>query len=76
MRKIEKINNVSEVETANTVGKIEMKTFTCQQCGWTVKTPFGDEDIAEHTRLHIEKHHSNSAARVSRITKSELIKLQ
>jgi hypothetical protein len=49
--------------------------FTCPECGFTVKTPFGAEDAAEHVKLHIDKHHNEKVAR-ARISKSELIKLQ
>jgi hypothetical protein len=34
-----------------------MKMFTCPACGWTVKTPFGENDIAEHSMLHAKNHH-------------------
>jgi hypothetical protein len=57
------------------MSKIETKTFTCPKCGWTLKTPFGEDDIAEHTKLHIEKHHSDKTVR-AQISKQELIKLQ
>jgi hypothetical protein len=57
------------------MSKVEMATFICPQCGWTIKTPFGAPDNAEHIKLHIEKHHNNKTTR-ARITKSELIKLQ
>ncbi len=36
------------------MSKVELVTFTCPECGWTRKTPFGAEDIAEHTKLHVE----------------------
>ena len=52
----------------------EMKTFTCPKCGWTIKTPFGDEDNAEHTKLHNAKHHSVTTR--ARISKNDLLKLQ
>jgi hypothetical protein len=50
-------------------------TFTCPECGWTVKTPFGKEDAAQHVALHVDKHHNTAVLR-ARITKSELIKRQ
>jgi predicted small metal-binding protein len=31
--------------------------FTCSGCGWTVKTPFGEADIMEHSMMHAKKHH-------------------
>jgi hypothetical protein len=57
------------------LSKVEMKTFTCQKCDWTMKTPFGEEDIAEHSKLHNAKYHSDVALR-ARISKQELIRLQ
>jgi len=57
------------------MSKVELVTFTYPECGWTIKTPFGAEDIAEHTKLHVEKHHKNKTTK-ARITKSELLKLQ
>ncbi|MGD6811092.1 MAG: hypothetical protein ACQCN3_15470 [Candidatus Bathyarchaeia archaeon] len=55
----------------------EMKTFTCLKCGWTIKTPFGDQDNEDHIKLHNAKHHdaSNMVAR-AKISKQELIRLQ
>jgi hypothetical protein len=44
------------------MSKIETKTYTCSKCGWTLKTPFGEDDIAEHSKLHIQKYHSTPAA--------------
>ncbi len=57
------------------MSKVDMISYTCPKCGWTIKTPFGAEDAAEHTKLHTDKHHSDKTAK-ARITKSELIKLQ
>jgi hypothetical protein len=39
------------------MSKGKMKMFTCPGCGWTVKTPFGENDIAEHATLHAKNHH-------------------
>jgi len=39
------------------MSKGKMKMFTCPGCGWTVKTPFGENDIAEHAMLHSKNHH-------------------
>jgi hypothetical protein len=50
-------------------------TFTCPICGFTIKTPFGPEDVPEHVKLHAERHHNDKVTR-ARISKSELIKLQ
>jgi hypothetical protein len=57
------------------MSKVEMASFICPECGWTVKTPFGEKDAADHISLHVDKHHNDKVAR-ARITKSELIKLQ
>ena len=57
------------------MSKPETASFTCPECGWTLKTPFGKEDAAQHVALHIDKHHNTAVLR-ARITKSELIKLQ
>ena len=39
------------------MSKGKMKTTTCPECGWTVKSPWGENDIVERarwckTRLH------------------------
>jgi hypothetical protein len=57
------------------MSKAEMVTFNCPQCGWTIKTPFGAEDNANHIKLHVEKHHNTNTTK-ARISKTELIKLQ
>ena len=36
----------------------KMKSFTCPSCGWTVISPFGDDDIIDHAILHSKNHHS------------------
>lgn len=41
----------------------KMKSFTCPTCGWTVITPFGDDDIVEHAILHSKQHHSGGLTR-------------
>jgi hypothetical protein len=50
-------------------------SFACPICGFSIKTPFGMEDAAEHIKLHADKHHNDKVAR-ARISKAELIKLQ
>ena len=57
------------------MSKVEFASFTCPVCGFSIKTPFGAEDAAEHIKLHAEKHHNDKVTR-ARISKSELIKLQ
>lgn len=34
-----------------------MKMMTCPACGWSIKTPFGENDIVEHAMLHSKNHH-------------------
>ena len=29
----------------------------CPACGWTLKTPKGEDDIVRHVRLHAENYH-------------------
>lgn len=41
----------------DSMSKGKMKMFTCPGCGWTVKTPFGEDDIMEHSMMHAKKHH-------------------
>lgn len=41
----------------------KMKSFTCPTCGWTVITPFGEEDIIEHAILHSKQHHGGGLNR-------------
>jgi hypothetical protein len=53
---------------------IEIASFKCPQCEWTITTPFAKEDLEEHIILHNEKHHDKTAR--ARISKTELIKLQ
>ena len=53
------------------MSKGKMKKFTCPGCGWTVKTPFGEDDIMEHSMMHAKKHHPEMV----NTPKSELKKL-
>jgi len=39
------------------LSKEKMKMMTCPACGWTVKTPFSENDIVEHAMLHAKNHH-------------------
>jgi hypothetical protein len=57
------------------MSNVRSATYTCPVCGFSVKTPFGAEDAAEHIKLHADKHHNDRVTR-ARISKSELIKLQ
>jgi hypothetical protein len=58
------------------LSKTEQKTFICPKCGWTVKTPFGEDDNTDHIKLHNTKHHDDDKVLRAKISKSELIKLQ
>ena len=40
------------------MSKPEMTSYTCPQCNWMIKTPFGAEDNTDQIKLHAEKHHS------------------
>ena len=31
--------------------------FTCPTCGWSVTTPFGEEDLTKHVMMHKEARH-------------------
>jgi predicted small metal-binding protein len=39
--------------------KGEMKSFTCPACGWTVKSPWGDDDVLEYAQMHGKKRHAD-----------------
>jgi predicted small metal-binding protein len=39
------------------MSKGKMKSITCPECGWTVKSPWGENDIIDHTMLHAKNHH-------------------
>lgn len=39
------------------MSKKKMKMMTCPDCGWSVKSPFGENDIMDHAILHAKKHH-------------------
>ncbi|MGD6807505.1 MAG: hypothetical protein ACQCN4_11170 [Candidatus Bathyarchaeia archaeon] len=51
-------------------------SVTCPVCGFTLKTPFGEEDAKLHLKLHTEQHHNNDKVARARISKTELIRLQ
>jgi hypothetical protein len=55
------------------MSNVEFASFTCPICGWTVKSPFGKEDLEDHKTLHNAKHHDKAVR--ARISKSELIRL-
>jgi hypothetical protein len=56
------------------MSKKETASFKCPECEWTIQSPFGNEDLADHVALHNQKHHGKTTR--ARITKSELLKLQ
>jgi hypothetical protein len=59
------------------LSKTENKTYTCPKCGWTVKTPFGEEDNADQIKLHNAKHHGEGDKTLrAKISKTDLLKLQ
>ena len=39
------------------MSKGKMKTTTCPDCGWTVKQPWGENDVLDHIMLHAKNHH-------------------
>ncbi len=39
------------------MSKSKMKTTTCPECGWTVKSPWGENDVIDHMVLHVKNHH-------------------
>jgi predicted small metal-binding protein len=39
------------------LSKGKLKILSCPGCGWSVKTPHGEDDIVEHAMLHAKKHH-------------------
>jgi predicted small metal-binding protein len=36
-------------------GKIKM--IACPECGWTVKSPWGENDVIDHMMFHVKNHH-------------------
>jgi hypothetical protein len=56
------------------MSRVEMANFKCPECEWTITTPFGKEDLADHIALHNAKHHNKTTR--ARISKTELLKLQ
>ena len=39
------------------MSKGKLKTMTCPECGWTVKSPWGENDVMDHITLHAKNHH-------------------
>ena len=39
------------------MSKGKMKTTTCPECAWTVKSPWGENDVIDHMVLHVKNHH-------------------
>jgi hypothetical protein len=50
------------------MSKGKMKMMVCPY-GWTVKSPWGEDDIVEHAQMHAKRHHPKMAN-----TKKEEIK--
>ncbi len=36
---------------------LEMKEYECKLCGFRVRSPVDEDDVVEHIKLHVEKHH-------------------
>ena len=45
------------LESSTTMTKGETKSFTCPACGWMVKSPWGENDLTDHIKLHSKNHH-------------------
>jgi hypothetical protein len=39
------------------MSKGKMKISTCPECGFTVKSPWGENDVVDHMMLHAKNHH-------------------
>lgn len=52
----------------------KMRSFTCPTCGWTVISPFGDDDIMEDVILHSKNHHSGGVTQSNAETVKKRIK--
>ena len=39
------------------VSKGKMKMTTCLECSWTVKSPWGENDVIDHMMLYAKNHH-------------------
>lgn len=39
------------------MSKGKMKISTCPECGFTVKSPWGENDVIDHIMLHAKNHH-------------------
>ena len=49
--------NFLENKAQKSETKKKMRSFTCPICGWTVTSPFGDDDIMNDVILHSKNHH-------------------
>jgi hypothetical protein len=54
------------------MSKAEPASYDCPICGWTLKSPFGKEDLEACVACHNEKHH-NKSLRMSRADLMEKI---
>jgi len=52
---------INEISLEGIADAARAKMFTCPGCGWTVKTPFGEDDILEHSMMHTKKRHPEMA---------------
>jgi hypothetical protein len=48
-----------------------MKMMPCPSRGWTVKTPYGENNLDEHAMLHAKNQHPE----MKKIKKEEIIKM-
>lgn len=44
-------------EDVSFMSKGKMKMTTCPECGWTVKSPWEENDVVDHVMLHAKGHH-------------------
>jgi hypothetical protein len=49
----------------------KMKVAVCPAEGFTIKSPYGEEDVIKHLRLHAELHHPD----MKNVKDEELMKM-
>jgi predicted small metal-binding protein len=54
------VASTKNTKRGDILSKGKMKMMTCP-CGWSVKSPFGEDDVLEHSMLHAKKHHPDMA---------------
>jgi predicted small metal-binding protein len=65
--------NLLENKTKTPEAK-KMRSFTCPTCGWTVISPFGDDDIMQDVILHSKNHHGGGVNQSNAETVKKRIK--